>query len=414
MPFPRGLRALDHSDFRRFYAGQVVSLVGNWMQSVAQAWLVLTLTNSPFRLGLINALQFGPVLLLSLFAGALVDRLPKRRLLVTTQVVLAAQALALGLLVGLGHVQYWHVCVLAALLGVVNAFDMPTRQSFIHEMVGKADLGNAVALNSAGFNGARVVGPAVAGLVIAEWGVAPAFLVNGLSFAVVIAALLSLRAKGRPVARPRASMLADALEGVQYAVRTPHVRVILSVLAVVTLTVFNFGVVVPLFARDVLQAGARGFGFLQTALGVGAVGGALVLAARGRERPPLVAIVGSAIGACLALVGLSFVQSFLPAAIVLVVIGFTTITTVASCNTTLQLSAPDALRGRVMSLYTLVFSGGFPIGALILGAVAERWGVRRAMLVAGLVGAASLAALLLASTRGSGEVPASASGSLPD
>jgi MFS family permease len=410
MPFPRGLRALEHRDFRRFYAGQVVSLIGNWMQSVAQAWLVLTLTSSPFRLGLINALQFGPVLLLSLFAGAAVDRLPKRRLLVTTQVILAAQALALGLLVWLGHVQYWHVCVLATLLGVVNAFDMPVRQSFIHEMVGKADLGNAVALNSAGFNGARVVGPAVAGLVIGAWGVAPAFLINGASFAVVIAALLGLRAKGRPVARPRASMLADALEGVQYAVRTPRVRLILCLLAVVTLTVFNFGVFVPLLARDVLRSDARGFGFLQTALGVGAVGGALVLAVRGRERPPLVAIVGAAIAACLALIGLSTVGAFWIAAVILAVIGFTTITTVASCNTTLQLAAPDHLRGRVMSLYTLVFSGGFPIGALVLGAVAERWGVQRAMLVAGLAGAASLALLLLAATRGPGEVPPVGSG----
>jgi predicted MFS family arabinose efflux permease len=393
MPLPSGLRALHHRDFRRFYAGQLVSLIGNWMQSVAQAWLVLDLTHSAFRLGLIGTLQFTPVLLFSVFAGALADRVPKRRMLVTTQVALGVQAVTLAVLVVSGRVEYWHVCVLGFVLGCVNTVDLPTRQSFVMEMVGKADVVSAVALNSAAFNGARIIGPAVAGLLIARFGVAPAFVINAVSFVVVIAALLTVRAQGLPLARGNTTMREEIAEGLRYGLRTPRIRLILGILLVVSLCVFNFTVYVPLFARRVLGEGAEGFGFLMAAVGVGAVTGALTLGSLRRRPPPLALIFVAGTVACLGLVTMAAVTSFGLALPVLFVLGVASIVTVASCNTTLQLSAPDAMRGRVMSLYTLVFGGVFPIGSFLVGTIAELRGVPAAFVSGGTAGLAGLAAV---------------------
>jgi predicted MFS family arabinose efflux permease len=392
--FPHGLRALNHADFRRFYGGQLVSLVGNWMQSVAQAWLVLQLTDSALKLGLIGALQFGPLLLLAVVAGALADRLPKRRLLVATQVVLGWQALTLALLVGSGRVEFWHVCLLALLTGVVNALDLPLRQTFVVELVGKEDLVNAVALNSAAFNAARIVGPSVAGLLIARFGVAPAFLINSLSFLIVVAALLSVETEGRPLPRRDTTMLEEIGEGLRYAMRTPRIRVILSMLLVVSLCVFNFSVYIPLFARKVLAAGPEGFGFLMASVGVGAVAGALALGGLVRQAPPLAVIFTAAVIACAGLLGMAAVRQFAVAVPVLFVIGFSSIIAAAGGNSNLQIIAPDELRGRVMSLYTLVFGGVFPVGSFCVGAVAESFGVPVAFLVGGGCGLAGLSAVM--------------------
>jgi predicted MFS family arabinose efflux permease len=393
MALPSGLRALQHQDFRRFYAGQLVSLTGNWMQTVAQAWLVLDLTHSAFKLGLIGTLQFTPVLFFSVFAGAVADRVPKRRMLVTTQVALACQAVVLATLVVTGRVEYWHVCVLGFLLGCVNTFDLPTRQSFVMEMVGKADVVSAVALNSAAFNGARIIGPAVAGLLIARFGVAPAFVLNAASFVVVIAALLTVRAEGLPLARGNTTMVQEIGEAVRYALRTPRIRLILGVLLVVSLCVFNFTVYVPLFARRVLDEGAEGFGFLMAAVGVGAVTGAFTLGSLRRRQPPLALIFAAGVVACLGLVAMATVTSFWLALPVLFVIGVASIVTAASCNSTLQLSAPDAMRGRVMSLYTLAFGGVFPIGSFLVGTIAELRGVPAAFVSGGTAGLAGLTAI---------------------
>lgn len=394
MTFPSGLRALNHADFRIFFAGQLVSLVGTWMQSVAQAWLVLQLTDSPFKLGLIGTLQFTPMLLLAVVAGAVADRLPKRRLLVVTQTALACQALLLSILVFTGSVQYWHVGVLALLLGLANTIDMPARQSFVALLVGKDDVINAVALNSAAFNAARIVGPAVAGLIIARFGLAPAFLLNGLSFIVVIAALLTLRAEGLSLRRAGTTMGEEIREGVRYAIQTPRIRLMLWLLGVVSLCVFNFSVFIPLLARDVLGLGAEGFGFLMASVGVGAVAGALTLGMAGRPQLPIPAIFTAAVIACGGTLGMSAVRDFRVAALVLLAIGFSAIVLAASCNSALQLTAPDELRGRVMSLYTLVFGGTFPIGAFLVGAISERWGVGAAFLGAGASGLIALAIIM--------------------
>lgn len=394
MRFPAGLRALNHPDYRLFFTGQTTSQIGSWMQSVAQSWLVLQLTDSPFRLGLVGTLQFAPILLLSIPAGALADRVAKPRLLVCTQSVLAGQALALAALVWTGRVQYWHVGALAVVLGVANALDAPARQSFVAELVGREDVVNAVALNSAAFNAARIVGPAVAGVLIARVGVAPAFLLNGLSFAVVLWALAAIRHDGSFPGRRRATMVAAVREGLVYAAGSRRIVLILSVLFVVSLCVFNFSVYVPLLARDVLRAGAEGFGFLMAALGVGAVTGALTLGVTARPAPPLPAIFAAGMIACGGLLGMAAVDRFWIAAGGLFLIGFAGIVAVAGCNTVLQLAAPDELRGRVVSLHALIFGGSFPFGAFAVGSISEGWGVGRALLVAGTAGLAGLALVL--------------------
>jgi predicted MFS family arabinose efflux permease len=358
---------------------------------VAQSWLVLQLTDSPLRLGLVGTLQSAPVLLFCIPAGAIADRLPKRRVLVLTQLVLGLEAVALALLVWSGAIAYWHVCALGLVMGLTAAIDQPTRQAFVVDMVGREDVGNAVALNSAAFNAARIVGPAVAGLLIARAGLAPAFALNAAGFAVVIAALLRLRAPGLPRPPSGTTMGQEIVEGLRYAVGTPAVTLVLGLLTVVSLFVFNFTVYVPLLARTVLGLGAEGFGFLMAWLGVGAVAGALTVGAL--REPPIGVMFGAATVALGGLLALSAVRTFWAAAPLLALTGFAGIMLVASCNTRLQLEAPAALRGRVMGIYVLLSYGVFPIGAFMVGAISQRWGVSTAFLLGGASGLVALAAL---------------------
>jgi predicted MFS family arabinose efflux permease len=393
MALPAGLRALGHRDFRLFWCGQLVSLIGTWMQSVGQSWLVLEMTNSPFRLGLIGALQFGPILLFSFLSGAISDRVRKRRLLLGTQAALMLQAFTLAVLVASGHVQFWHVAVLAALYGLATTLDMPSRQSYVAHLVPRGDLMNAIALNSAVFNGARVVGPAAAGLLVARYGTAAAFLVNGASFLAVLAALAAIRTEGTPHPPSGLGIRAEIAEGVRYAAGTPRVALVMGLLMVVGLFLVNMNVLVPLIARDVLNEGAHGFGLLMAALGVGAVAGALAVAVLAVGRPPVAMVVGPALAAAGLLLLLSTARHFGLTATVLVALGFAQIVFMTTCNTTVQIAVPDDLRGRVMGLYALVFAGMTPIGALIMGAVAERWGVSRACAVGGGAGLLLILAL---------------------
>ena len=392
---PGALRAFAHRDFRLFFSGQLVSLIGTWMQSVAQSWLVLELTNSPFLLGLVGTLQFAPVLFLSFFAGAMADRLPKRRLIIATQSVMCVQALLLAALVHRGHVQFWHVAVMAGVYGLANTVDMPTRQAFVAEMVGKESLRSAIALNSAMFNSARVVGPALAGLVIARWGTAVAFFFNGLSFIAVIGALMLLRTEGLPRPRSGRSMRSEIAEGVAYALRTPRIALVLSLVLCVSAFFFNYNTLVPLLARDILHQDAHGFGLLMTAVGLGAVAGAVALASLGTERPPVIVLIVSALVLGAAMMAMSAVGRFGPAMALLAVMGFCGMLFMTGANTTVQLTVPDELRGRVMSLHTLMFAGMTPFGALLVGSVTEALGARAGFLV---TGAGGLVAILAVST----------------
>ena len=394
MALPTGLRAFRHADFRRFFVAQLVAQIGSWMQTVAQSWLVLQLTSSPLKLGLIGTLQFGPILLFSIVSGALADRLPKRRLLIVTQTVLGCQALALAALVASGHVQYWHVAVLATGVGLANVLDSPARQSFVAEMVGRSDLSSAVSLNSASFNGARIVGPSIGGLLIGAFGVAPAFVANGVGFAIAIAMMATLRTRGLPQPRSGAGVGEEILIGIRYVWQKPEMLLALGLCFMVSFCVFNFTVYVPLVVRTVLGLGAEGFGFLMASLGVGAVSGALTLGMLGSRRPAWSLMFAAAAVACGGLIGLSLVRTFWPAVAMLFVTGFFGIVLVVSCNTTMQLASTDALRGRVMSIYTLVWGGVFPIGAFLVGAMSERWGVQRALATNGTIGLTGVALLL--------------------
>lgn len=404
MRWPAGLRALGHRDYRLFWAGQLVSLVGTWMQTVGQSWLVLELTNSPLRLGLIGTLQYAPMLLFAFVGGALADRVRKRRLILVTQTALMGQAFALSALAWGGHVEYWHVAALAVLYGLAQTVDMPARQSFIADLVGREDIMSAIALNSAVFNGARVIGPAVAGLLVARYGVALAFFLNGLSFVAVIIALLLVRIEGAPRPRHGSTMLEEIAAGARYASGTPVISLVLGLILAVSLFVINFNTLVPLLARDVLHEGAHGFGLLMASLGIGAVVGALALALVGPVRPAVSVLITGALVVSGATMALAAVRSFRMAAGVLLVIGCAQILFTASCNTTLQVTAPDRLRGRIMSLYALVFVGSSPFGSFFVGSVAEKLGVRAACALGGGCGLVLVALLALRWRRRSGSV----------
>ena len=392
MTFPSGLRALNHRDFRIFFAGQAVSLVGTWMQQVAQAWLVLSLTNSPLRLGLVGSLSFMPVLLFAIVGGAVADRLPKRRLLVATQSLMAAQTLTLATLVWTGRVRYWHVCALVVVWGIANTIDLPTRQSFVVELVGRSDIPNAVALNSAAFNAARIIGPGVGGVLIAHAGIAPAYVLNATAFVIVIATLLLVRARGAPLPRAGRGFATEIGEGLAYALRTPRIMLVLGILFVISITVFNFSIYVPLFARNVVQRGPEGLGLLMASVGVGAVGGALTLGLL--RAPSLVLLFVTGFLSCGGLLLMSLLRDFVAAALILFLLGWVSVIVVTGCNVALQLAAPDPLRGRIMSLHTFIYGGVFPFGAFSVGSISEQWGVPTAFRTAGIFGLAGLGAVL--------------------
>ena len=380
---PARLAALRHRDLRLFWSGQLVSLIGTWMQSVGQAWLVLELTGSPFQLGLVTALQFTPILLLSPVGGALSDRFPKRRIILLTQAAMMAQAFVLAGLVWSGQVRYWHVAVLAAIYGLGRAVDIPARQSYITDLVGRPDLPNAVALNSLVFNGARIVGPAVAGLVIARFGVALAFSLNGLSFVAVLAALLAVRTPGDPDPAGRLGIREGVWGALAYAARTPTTAFTLALVVVVSVLVLNFNVVVPLVAKDVLNEGAHGFGLLMASLGAGAVMAGIGLTLLRRDRPSLGFLAAAAAVLSAGTAALALVEHFATAAALLVALGCFQILFSTGCNTRLQLETPDALRGRVMGLYALANAGMTPFGSILVGTLAEQLGVRTACALGG-------------------------------
>jgi MFS family permease len=392
-------RVFRHRNYRLFFSGQMVSLVGTWMQSVAQAWLVLDLTHDPFVLGLTTAAQFLPVLVFGLFGGLIADAVPKRRTLMVTQTSQMLLAFILFALTVSGRVEVWQILLLALMLGVTNAVDMPTRQAFVVEMVGREDLQNAVALNSATFNMARIVGPAVAGLLIGVTGLAIAFLVNGLSFLAVIVAYGLMREDGlhRTAALQRpagARAIRHSLaEGLGFIRSNELVLMAMIVIGSVSMLGMNFRVIVPALADEVLHVDATGFGFLMTATGIGSLLAAGSIAVLPREHLSLMAGGTVVLGA--AEVAAAFADSMPLAMVAMLAVGFGAISMLATANTAIQLRSPDALRGRVMSVYTVVFVGSTPIGGLLAGGIASAMGVPVALAVGGaacvVVGSAAYA-----------------------
>src|SRR5881396_128754 len=382
----RGFRfgALSHRNFRLFFLGQGVSLIGTWMQNVAQGWLVLELTNSPFYVGLVSALGSLGVLLLTLYAGVIVDRTNKHRLVILTQSLSMLSAFALTWLVWTRAVAVWQVAALAAFLGVVNAFDIPARQAFIVDLVGKEDLMNAIALNSSAFNAARVVGPAVAGVLIGALGVGVCFLLNGVSYLAVIGGLLAMRLPPYVADPRRGSAWAGLSEAVAFIRSDRRIWTVVVLMAVFSIFGFPYLVMMPVFARDVLHRGATGYGVMMTAVGIGALIGALADASldrRIRKGPTLIAA-----GAAFALP-----QRYLLSVGLLALTGGTMIVNNALANATIQEIVPDQLRGRVMGFYAFVFVGLAPLGSFQMGALAERIGTPAAVALGGAATALAVA-----------------------
>jgi MFS family permease len=386
---PRGIQAFRHRNYRLFFAGQATSLIGTWMQQVAQAWLVLLLTGDVLWLGVIAAAQFIPVLVLGLPAGVLADALPKRRTLVVTQAVKMSLSATLAVVAITNLESFPLLLGIALAIGTANAFDMPIRQSFVVEMVGREDIGNAVALNSAMFNSARIIGPAVAGLLIGAVGIAAAFVIDALSFLAVIGALLLMDERelrpAPPIARPHnvSEIRVQLAEGLHYVRQTPLVFIAVVVIGLVSTVALNFSVIMPAYAKDVLHGDAATYGFLMAASGVGSLLAALWLAFGSGARPRRIAIGAVLLGIGETVLALS---TSIPASMLIMVgVGFGSITMAASANTTMQLAVPDMLRGRVMSVYTTIFAGSTPIGGPIMGAIASVAGTAVSLAVGGLL-----------------------------
>lgn len=377
--------ALRHRNFRLFYTGQTISLIGSWMQTLAQGWLVLQLTDSAFWVGLVSALGSLPVLLFSLPAGQYTDHADRHRLVLQCQLLLLLQAVVLTVLVVTHAIRPWHVAVLATFVGAVNSFEIPARQSFIVELVGREDLTNAIALNSSAFNATRIIGPTIAGLLVAHVGIAACFAINALTYLAPQIALRRIVLPPRAPAAPVGLGYDRIVEGLRFVRGERHVRALIVNTAVLSLFGFPFVVLLPVFARDVLMVGAEGLGAMTALVGVGALIAALGLAAVGTRfrRGALVAWASPVFG--LAVAGFAYAGWYPVALVMLALAGFAMVLNNASSNTLLQTLVPDTLRGRVMSIWSLVFVGFSPIGSLIIGALAGTTGPSAALAAGGLV-----------------------------
>jgi MFS family permease len=391
----RTFSSLKVRNYRLFFIGQTISLCGTWMQSIAQALLVLKLTGSGTALGLLIGLQCVPVLLLASYGGVLADRFSKRRLLVVTQTTAGGLALALGVLVATGSVRLWMVYVLAFGLGIVNAVDNPVRQTFVHEMVGRSQLGNAITLNSLIVNLSRVVGPAIAGVIVAQFGLGPCFIINGLSFGAVLLCLYLMDGSKLLKSKPVRAATRQLRAGFTYAWKTPEVRDVLLMMALVGTLSYEFGVSIPLLAHVTFPgseaAVAAGVALLSAMMGVGAVFGGLFTASR--RSATLKALTVGAFGFGMSMLLVSVSPSLFSAAAAMVIVGFFSVSFTALTNTLLQLASAARMRGRVMALWTMAFIGSTVIGGPIIGWVGQivgpRWGLvvgAVAALVAGGIG----------------------------
>lgn len=398
--FNNPFTALKHKNFRYYWIGMCVSLIGTWMQNIAQPWLAYTLTNSPFLLSLIGIAQFTPMLIFSLFAGVVIDKFPKKKILLFTQSASLVITLILAILVWTGKVQYWHILIMATALGIVNTVDMPSRQSVIIELVGKEDLMNAIALNSMVFNLARIVGPAIAGIVMGYAGIAICFFVNAISFCAVVISLLFIKLNSvAKKSKDNARVIEEIKDGLKYIYDKKILLYTTLILTIVGTFAPNFNVLVPVFAKEILNQNEAGFGILMSFMGFGSFLGAMFIATLSKSGPKkfIVYVVPLIVGAALIITGYSNV--YLLTGIFLAVTGFFFIAFTSSANSTLQLNSSNEYRGRVMSVYTLVFSGSTPVGNLYAGLFAEHFSARVGFAACGGIIILLMIPLLLAKER---------------
>ncbi len=381
------VRALHHRNFRLFFAGQMISLIGTWMQQVAISWLVYRLTNSAMLLGIVSFAGQIPTFLLAPVAGVLADRLNRHRMIIITQTLSMLQAAILTLLIFTGFIHIWHIIVLTSFIGLVNAFDMPTRQAFLVEMVEKReDLGNAIALNSSIVNSARFIGPSIAGVLIAVAGEGVCFLFNALSYLAVIVALLAMRIT--PVAGEtvkRRHVFVELKDGFNYAFSFPPIRILLFLLGLISLMSAPYAVLLPIFAKDILGGGAHTLGFLMASSGIGALSASVYLASRrsvrglGRVIVFATAILGGG------LIAFSLSRTVGLSMFFILFVGLGMMINLAACNTILQTIVDDSMRGRVMSFYTMSFMGAAPFGSLLAGYAAKNIGAPNTLIIGGVV-----------------------------
>jgi MFS family permease len=347
------------------------------MQNIAQPWLAYSLTKSPLLLSLIGALQFTPMLLFSLFAGVLIDQFPKKRILMFTQSASMVITLILAFLVWSGNIQYWHILVMATLLGIINTLDMPTRQSFVIELVGKEDLMNAIALNSMIFNGARIIGPAIAGLIMGYTNIAFCFFLNAVSYLAVVISLFFVKPKALELKkRGDTRILSEIKDGLSFIAKTPTLMNTLVLVAIMGTFVPNFNVLVPVFAKEILHQRESGFGLLMSFLGFGSFLGAMIIAAFSKSGPKRMFLYGIPWLVGILMVFTGFTNAYFITACFLALTGLCFVSFSSSANSTMQLNSPDTYRGRVMSVYTLVFAGSTPFGNLFAGYMSEHYSAR--------------------------------------
>ncbi|MFZ3131671.1 MAG: MFS transporter [Desulfosporosinus sp.] len=388
--------ALTHKNFRIYWLGQCVSLIGTWAQSIGQTWLVLSLTGSPLLLGILGAIQFLPITIFSLFAGVIIDRYPKKQIVLITQFTSMLLAFTLAALVFTKTVRYEYILILALILGFSNTIDIPTRQAFTIELAGKKDLMNAIALNSATFNLARIIGPAIGALIMASFGAGWCFLLNGFSFMAVIASLLKVEVP--PNVKKKVSdnnMLKEIKDGLKYMVREPALLQTILMVFIIGIFVFNFNILIPVFTKDILHQEAKIYGFLMSALGVGSLVGALMVSVKSKSGPNMKMLLRSSIMVSLTLILISFTRTYYYTAILLVITGIFNIWFTTTANSTLQITTKNEYRGRVMSVYSLVFVGATPIGNLFAGLITDMFGANIAFILSGVLAIILIALLKL-------------------
>ncbi|MBI4680722.1 MAG: MFS transporter [Nitrospirae bacterium] len=372
--------ALTSRNFRLFWFGQIISLTGTWMHSAAQGWLVLKLTDSPFYLGLVSSAASVPVLLFTLIGGVAADRVSKRKILLTTQTLLLFLAFTLAVLVSTGIVTVWHVMFIAFFMGAVSSFDIPARQSFLVEMVGKEKLMNAIALNSAAFNGTRIIGPTIAGILIGGLGLSACFYINAVSFLAAIIGILKMRFEPDTAGkRATTGVKEEFKEGLKYIFSEPKVFTLIVSVGIISFFGFPYIVFLPVYARDILKTGATGLGILMGTAGAGAFTGAISLAVRGDFRKKGLLLSVSGVVLSIALLIFSFSTTLWLSYIMLFLIGWGAISQVATANSLIQIVAPDRMRGRVMSSFTMVFLGMATLGNFAVGSMAHYIGTQAAL-----------------------------------
>ena len=377
--------ALTHANYRYFWIGQCISLIGTWMQNVGQAWLVYSLTDSPLLTGILSAVQFIPITAFSLFAGVVIDKFPKKRILFITQSISMILAFILAILVFTERVQYWHILLIAFILGCSNTIDMPTRQSFMIEITGREHLMNAIALNSMVFNLARILGPSIGGIILATVGAGWCFLLNGISFIAVLYGINKIQAEPfvRKVSK-NIRVLDEIKDGLTYIKNKTLLLKTLLMVTVMGIFVYNFNVLIPVFTKQTLHMDGKTFGFLMASLGFGSLVGALTASIRGKKGPKPYILAFAAMGSSLGLILTGLSKVYYLAALFLAITGIFNIFFSTTANTTLQINSSDEYRSRVMSVYSLLFSGTNPIGSLLSGAISDSYSAAIAFTSSGL------------------------------